>query len=355
MPCQGQGTLSDFPRITAGDLRKAGLEPLGKQQILTPIRSGEAITAQDELAILREAGLLELRVDQYKSTAGIIRAEICRMMDSKGSYSAFSHMRPLQAAPISLGDGAVKANGLLLFWQADYFVRLLQGTADQENTDTITTLAEIFSTAIGDHTETPPLAQFMPSSGRIAGSERYVLGMSGMHRLLPGIKADFIGFKDATEVAMSEYNLGSKKAKLFLMGYPTMALARQYYGTMTPELQQTNLQGQEFFTKRSGALIALLIGDLSMESSRQLLDKVEYTYSVKWIYRKDPPKPGIIESLPLLPTVVASILLTGLFCISSVGLGVLLGGSRFLLRKYFPSNYLDRPERVELLRLKLHH
>lgn len=349
---QAAGT---FPAPAVRDLHKAGLEKVDKPKVFKAESVAQGLSSADNGDILREGGALELHVDQYGGPAGPIRCETLQLQDSKAAYSGFTFSKPAKNAPLGIGDGAVEAPGLLLFWQADYLVRLSWPSGHGESHNAAQAVAESISRSIGEHQETPPLAQFLPSAGRVAGTERYLLGQAGLKRMLPGVQEDLVGFKDSSEVAVSDYTAGNESAKLLLIGYPTMALARQYYGTLVPKLQETDLQGQGYFTKRSGALIAVLVGHFSIENARQLLDKIEYSYSVKWIVRKEAPaaSAALTESYSMLGTVVASILLTGIFCLVSLAGGIALGGTRFLMRKLAPNNYLDRPERVELLQLKL--
>ena len=55
----------------------------------------------------------------------------------------------------------------------------------------------------------------------------------------------------------------------------------------------------------------------------------------------------------ILGTVVRSLVLTGLLCGLSIIAGAGIATFRLLLRKYAPNNYLDRPERTEIIRLKI--
>lgn len=354
-PAASQQAQPGFPSVPASELRKAKLEKVEKQQVFGKDKLEAALPSTAEVNILREGGVGELRVDRYRSSGGVIRSEIAVMYDPKAAYSGFTYWRPQQARPVGLGDGAVETPGQLLFWQADFLVRLSYPQDGKDIRSQALTLAEAISRSIGEHQETPPLAQFLPSSGRVPGSERYVLGNEGLRRLLQSVQSDFLGFKDSIEIATTDYAIGQDSARLLLVGYPTMALARQYYGTLNPHLQEMDLNGQGYFTKRSGALIAILIGNLSIESAKQMLDKIEYSYSVKWIYRKGPSQTLTSESVSLLSAYVASIFLTGIFCLVSVAGGLMLGGSRYLLRVLVPNNFLDKPERVELLRLNLYH
>jgi len=54
-----------------------------------------------------------------------------------------------------------------------------------------------------------------------------------------------------------------------------------------------------------------------------------------------------------MSTVVRSIALVSLLCVLSVLAGVTLALFRMALRVYAPHNFLDRPERTELIRLKI--
>ena len=55
----------------------------------------------------------------------------------------------------------------------------------------------------------------------------------------------------------------------------------------------------------------------------------------------------------ILGTVVRSLVFTGLLCVVSTLSGLLIAVTRVLMRRYAPGNPLDRPERTEIIRLKL--
>ena len=87
----------------------------------------------------------------------------------------------------------------------------------------------------------------------------------------------------------------------------------------------------------------------------QILEAVQYKYSIKWIYNRNNRGSGTVWGIPMgiLGTVVRSLVLTALLCGASLLLGVAFALFRVFIRGYAPNNFLDRPERTEIIRLKI--
>ena len=342
-----------FPWPSADETKRAGFSAAAPQEKFSANDLDTAALPQRMAGLIKENGFVELRRGRFSGTEGEVELTVLKLLDFKAAYSSFTNLKPAGAAPLSLGDGGVSSASQTLFWQNDFFVRLACSGINCAASSSVISLGEAVSRSIGEHTDSPQLAQYLPAAGRIVGSERYVLGAAAWSLSFPGIPADIIGFKDAAEAVVSDYRFRDEKARLVIVGFPTDALARHYYGTLPAGLQAADMGGAGFYTKRSGAMVAVAIGNVSVENARQLLDQIDISYSVKWIYRTDAPVASSGDSVTLFTTVVAAIFLTGFFCIGSIATGLLFGGSRFLLRILAPNNYFDKPERVELLRLNL--
>jgi len=120
-----------------------------------------------------------------------------------------------------------------------------------------------------------------------------------------------------------------------------------------PSLEPTFSRKLKTYAKRAGPLIAILEGSFDPVVAGRILNPIEHTYSIRWLYER--PKAKTIWGVPaaLLGTVVNSLLLVALLCLASILVGLGYAIFRFTLRSYAPHNPLDRPERTEITHLKL--
>jgi ABC-type phosphate transport system permease subunit len=109
------------------------------------------------------------------------------------------------------------------------------------------------------------------------------------------------------------------------------------------------------YARRAGPLVAILEGTFEPEQADKILGSLEFQYSIRWIYDKNNRSSATVWGVPvgLLGTVVRSLAFVALLCVASVLLGLGMAVFRILLREYAPNNILDRPERTEMIRLKL--
>jgi hypothetical protein len=100
--------------------------------------------------------------------------------------------------------------------------------------------------------------------------------------------------------------------------------------------------------------VAVLEGTFDPASANKLLSLIKFSYSIRWIYDKG-HKSTIIWGVPagILGTVVKSLLFVVLLCALSIVAGVGFAVFRVVLRGFAPKNFLDRPERTEITRLRL--
>lgn len=157
------------------------------------------------------------------------------------------------------------------------------------------------------------------------------------------------------EVAQAKYAVEGMKGLLSLISFPTSQLAEQCFDDLAGVNQSPN-EGSKIYLKRAGPLLGVLEGAFDSETADKILGSIQFKYAIKWIYDRNNRSNGKTiwgVPMPILGTVVRSLLFTGLLCGASLFAGISIAAFRFFLRGYAPNNYLDRPERTEMIRLKL--
>lgn len=289
---------------------------------------------------LREYGLLSF---QILERPGRVVAEVFEMLDPPGAYGLFTQVSTPVKKLGDLGDGSSVADGGLTFWKGNYFFRL-RGKSSVE----LEPMAAKLADQVPYHGQIPIVADLLPTAGLDTATVQFFVG-----ELVPsdGKLSDIysrLGLEKSVQAAIGRY--GAQGGRLIILGYPTQALAFQSFQRIRDYVED---KSHRMYAKRAGVILALtemMPGD----EARALLNKIQYTPSIKWIVdrQKNPRRAGGGVRL-LLNTVVSSLALSGIFVVGTAVLGAGFGLARFYLRRFNPDNFLDRPERVQMIRLKL--
>ncbi len=290
-------------------------------------------------AILQEAVLLGYSRWELKGRGGDYRLSVFEVLDSLAAFGLFTRTLELfeNGERTKLGVDSLIENGVLHFWRGHFFLRLQQPEGGSQ--DGLLELAKRLVEVIDELNLHPMSVVQLPRQDLIQESIRYYLGPEGLreNQEFPAPLRDKLGFKDYAEVAMGRY--GPSATPLFLIGYPTASLAEQYFAEIQLGLQDYVSQ-QGVYSKRSGLLISLFWGPA--EQARSLLDRVQYTASVRWLYEKDTTLEDAEarrgEVVTFLGVVSQTILFTGAFIVFVLGLGLLAGLLRFWLLRRVPAS-----------------
>jgi hypothetical protein len=161
------------------------------------------------------------------------------------------------------------------------------------------------------HGETPLIWAYMPSHGRVTGSERYALGPVGLKAFAPQIPAAVAAFQFSTEVATAKYKTSKGDEQLILFYFPMPQVARK----QVAEVEK--LPGA--LVKRSGSLLAVVLGAPDPAVAESLLAQINYQAQVSW--DEQPPPKVTAQSLASMVLTIfqlAGVLI--LFCLFA-GLG----------------------------------
>jgi hypothetical protein len=103
-----------------------------------------------------------------------------------------------------------------------------------------------------------------------------------------------------------------------------------------------------FLAKRSGPLVALVVGDLPLSAANDVLSKINYEADVTWSEPTYNGKRDNIGNLIVNILYLSFILIFFMFVIS-----IAIGGVRLLEHKFFPAREQARAQEAEFIRLKL--
>ncbi len=305
-----------------------------------------------------EDGLLFLDVGFEKyarriymtADSGSLSIEVVTLKDNRAAYSLLTVLRnsALQEGPP--GDRFVAEGDQIRFVAGKQWVRL-QGRG--VSGDLLKRVAFSVSNRIGPQRHSPPqLVSHFPERGYDVLSLRYFVGPHTFNTYCLTAPGGFVRFSSDMELAQARYNFQNHTGVLSLSIFPTPQVADGYFSEL-PSVGSSPPGGLRTYAKRAGPLIAILEGSFDPAVAEKILESIEYSYSIRWLYEK--PRAKTIWGMPvaILGTVVNSLLFVALLCLASMAAGLAYAVFRFMLRAYAPRNPLDRPERTEITRLRL--
>jgi hypothetical protein len=195
------------------------------------------------------------------------------------------------------------------------------------------------------------LPSALPQAGLIQGSEKYLLGMQSVERVLPAFKSELIGFSQGAEARLATYRSGEAKVKVLAVTYPTPQIARQRFLTMEKLLQVNDPQvTAPVYGKLTGSFVILAMNADSAKSATNVLDRFKATGYVTWNERYPGHDSLVVQVVKL---VLANIIFS--FILAGFGLfgGILFFGSKYVARKWFPKSLWGQPDEATIIKLNL--
>jgi hypothetical protein len=327
---------------------------------LGAIKSEQTLTDVDSPSGIPEGSLFaDVGFEKYTrrvysvGSGGSLTIEVVRLKDARAAFSLLTILRKGDISAGPPGDWFSASPSGLIFARGDYWVRV-QGDSGPE--DLSRRVATSVSNRIGNRrTVTPQLVSHFPKIGYEASSIRYYLGPKSCDSYASAVAGRHLKFESDMEVAQAQYIIEDMKGLLSLVSFPTSQLAEQYSDDLA-SMDQNSAGRSKVYLKRAGPLLGILEGTFDAGTANKILSSIQFTYAIKWIYDKNNrsnTKTIWGVPMPILGTVVRSLLLTALLCGISLFAGVGFAAFRLFLRGYAPHNYLDRPERTEIIRLKI--
>jgi hypothetical protein len=307
-----------------------------------------------EASLFAEAGFLHYAKRVYVTDVGAdLTIEVLTAKDEKSAYSLLTLLRESEIRPGPPGDSVAANDQGLMFSRGAFWVRV----RGKVPADLHRRVALSVSNRIGPREKSIPLLiSRFPKDGLDASSLRYFLGPIALGTYSVNILGSRPDFGPETEIAQARYSQGGESGSLSLISFPTNQAAESYFNSVSPRDEPSRGNGSpRSYAKRVGPIVGVLEGQFDPAAADKILRPLQFSYSIRWIYDKNNRNAATIWGVPvgILGTVVRSLLLTALLCGLSLLLGIGMAAFRVLLRGYAPNNFLDRPERTEIIRLRL--
>jgi len=329
-----QGTASSLPRVFSGwELRS-------HQTVTDPAKLPEALPQP----ALQEFGFQSAETATYIRDGATLPVDIWHFKDAIGAYGGFTTMRSRSMQPTDVCDGGASIGDTVLFECSNLVVKATFPQTSAMTASELRDLAAQLPKLSGQENEPPNIAQFIPSE--LQSKAEYVLGPETWKNAGGVVPPEVLGFAEYHPEALVAQTSADEDATLSVLKYPTPQIAlleikkiNQWHGAQ---------QQGTFVIRRSGPLVAVVIGDISMDRAKMLAERVHYGAEVSWDEQTSVTPKNNIANLVYNIALLALIL-----GVAAVFVGIMFGGFRLALKRLFPGRFIDRPEDVEFIQLNL--
>lgn len=207
-------------------------------------------------------------------------------------------------------------------------------------------LAAALPRAGGAASEPPRTPLYLERDERDLG--RFSVHAAAYARSQPDLPAELIDFNRSPEVVVSRFASGDGAAVITLAKYPTPAIARQQFEKWEQWSKSRPSAAGAFQMRRSGPIVAAVSGQIAEPAARKMLEAINYEADVTW---NEPTFLGKKDNIGNL--VYAAMMLSILIIAVTFVFGLIFGFFRVAMRRLFPGRFIDRPEDVEFIQLRL--
>ena len=307
--------------------------------------------------LLKEYGLTDFESGTYIRDDGRkVSLKAIRFADASGAYGAFTYYKMPQMLKESIPDQGSSLNERVLFYRGNILVDAVFEKLSAMSAAEMRDLSEALPLPTGNTGNLPSLPQYLPKSGYVKNTAKYVVGPVGLEKISAPLSAQLVDFNSSAEVALGAYQTADGVATLMLIAYPTPQLAAEHL-LRIDAANQANAQAQAasrtaiadpFFDKRTGPMVVIATGTISQGEARALLSAVNYEADVTWNENTYQGKRNNIGNLLL-----NVFLLCGILIVFAGVAGLAFGGIRIFFNHILPEKVLHREKATDFISLNL--
>lgn len=276
--------------------------------------------------------------------------------DASGAYGAFTFYKTPEMLNEKIGAQGSSLNNRILFYQGNVMVDAVFDKLSAMSAAQLRELAAALPEPEGNARNLPSLPTYLPKTSYQKNTAKYIMGPVTLDRIGSPLATPLVDFKSGAEVVIARYTAGAGDATLMLISYPTPQLAAEKLklieATRQPAVQQPGgapmVDVAPFFDKRTGPIVVIAAGPLSLGEAKALLGSISYDAEVTWNENTYATKKDNLANL-LFNVIVLCGILIGFALLG----GLAFGGFRVLMKRLFPDTIFDRPEDVEIISLHL--
>jgi hypothetical protein len=365
----GAAFAGESPAATQATQTKQAARPTppGQASILPPQFAGWRVSGSNKASkdpavadpvnatLLKEYGLTDFESGTYTRDDGRkVALKAIRFADASGAYGAFTYYKMPQMLTESVPDQGASLNERVLFYRGNILVDAVFDKLSAMSAAELRDLSEGLPLPAGNTRNLPILPQYLPKSGYVKNTAKYVLGPVGLEKISAPLSAPLVDFSASTEVALGNYQTADGIATLMLIEYPTPQLAAEHLRQIDAANQAKAQAGNPaanagpIFAKRTGPIVAIATGAISPGEARSLLSWVNYEADVNWTENTFQGKKNNLGNL-----LINVFLLCGILIVFAGVAGVAFGGIRIFFNHILPEKLLHRQKDVDFISLNL--
>jgi hypothetical protein len=311
--------------------------------------------------VLKEYGFQRLEKAAYTRDDGRNLAVTAAVFaDASGAYGAFTYYYSPEMREETIGGQAAFLNNRVVFYQGNVLVDAVFDRMSVMSAAQLRVLAGLLPQAGGNKGNLPSLPTRLPK--RVferdieKNTTKYILGPVTLDRVGSPLPGSMVDFKSDAEVVIGKYAVTAGDATLMLIEYPNSQIAAERLRQIDASHQITEQQPGvasivdvgPFFDTRTGPILVIAAGPLSISQARSLMSSISYDADVTWnentyVTKKDNLANFLFNAIILCGIVVGLALVAG----------IAFGGLRVLVKRVFPDSVFDRREAMEIISLHL--
>lgn len=323
------------------------------------IRSSKDPAVADSVnaALLKEYGLTDFESGTYIGDDGRkVALKAIRFADASGAYGAFTYYKLPQMRQESIPDLGSSLNERVLFYRGNILVDAVFEKLTAMSAASLRELSQALPLPAGNAGNLPSLPAYLPKSGYVKNTAKYVMGPVGLDKISAPLSAQLVDFNASAEVALGAYQTSGGVATLMLIAYPTPQLAAEHLrkieaatqaGGSTQPGSPIAIAGPSF-QKRTGPIVVVATGTISQGEARNLLSAVNYEADVTWNENTFQGKKNSLANLLL-----NVFLLCGILIVFAAVAGLAFGGIRIFFNRILPERVLHRETPSDFISLNL--
>jgi len=314
-----------------------------------------AVADSVNAALLKEYGLTDFESGTYTRDDGRkVALKAIRFADASGAYGAFTYYKLPQMLKESIPDQSASLNERVLFYHGNILVDAVFEKLSAMSAASLRELSQALPRPAGNAGNLPSLPAYLPKSGYVKNTAKYVMGPVGLDKISAPLSAPLVDFNASAEVAMGAYQTSGGVATLMLIAYPTPQLAAEHLRRIDAANQSNAQSGSPIaiagpmFAKRTGPMVVIATGAVSQAEAQSMLSAVNYEADVTWNENTYQNKKNNLANLLL-----NVFLLCGILIVFAGVAGLAFGGIRIFFNRILPERVLHREIETDFISLNL--
>jgi hypothetical protein len=331
----------------------AGILPpaFGGWHMANPAQSSKSAASADptNANVLKEYGFTDFEGATYTRDDGRkLTIKAARFADASGAYGAFSFYKTPVMLNEKIGDQGYSLNERVLFYRGNILVDAVFQQLSAMSAAELRELADVLPRPAGSSGNLPGLPAYLPKESYRQNTSRYIVGPAALEKLGAPLPSQYVDFGKGAEVVLGDYNVSGSAATMMLISYPTPQIAAVQLKQIESAQQAHQLGDSQIASRRTGPILVLISGPVSVGDAKSLLSSVNYDADVTWNQNTYFTRRDNVANL-----IVGVIILAGIIGGMSIIAGLAFGGFRVAIKRVFPNRVFDRPEQMEIISLHL--